>query len=62
MVEYGIINYVLIMGLCFVATVPIFKSPVDAGNVPNRNVIEMMLDAYQRYYDSFFLVLALPYP
>lgn len=64
MVEYSIINYVLIAGLVFLSSAPVFefKSSVPGGEVTNRNVIEMMLDAYQRYYDSFYLVLMMPYP
>ena len=63
MVEYGILNYVLVMALCMLATAPIFKGPAPPGGiVPNRNVIEMMLEAYQHYYDSFYLVLSMPYP
>lgn len=62
MVEYGIINYLLIMALCFASTAPIFKTTTPAGEIENRNVIEMMLEAYQRYYDSYYLVLMMPYP
>ncbi len=62
MVEYGIITWVLVAGLLFLGSAPIFKSTVPGGQVKNRNVIEMMLEAYQRYYDGFFLVLTAPYP
>ena len=31
------------------------------GRVRNP-VIEMMLEAYQHYYDSYYLVLSMPYP
>ena len=63
MVEYGIINYILLMALVCLATAPIFKGPTpQAGIVQKRNVIEMMLEAYQHYYDSYYLVLSMPYP
>lgn len=63
MVEYSIINYILIMGLVMVTTVPVFKTdkPAD-GLVVKTNLIEMMLQAYQSYYDSYYLVLSMPYP
>lgn len=62
MVEYSVINYVLLMGLICLATAPIFKSTVPGGTVTRKNVIEMMLEAYQHYYDSYYLVLSMPYP
>jgi hypothetical protein len=60
MVEYSSINFILIMCLCLTATAPVFKGRL-AGD-PNRNVIEMFLDAYQIYYDSYYFVLNLPFP
>jgi hypothetical protein len=62
MVEYSMITWILLAGLLFLGSVPIFKTPVPGGLVTHRNVIEMMLEAYQRYYDGFFLVLSAPYP
>jgi len=62
MAEYSMLSWVLLVALVFVTTAPIFKTTVAAGIVQNRNVIEMMLEAYQYYYDSFFLVLSMPYP
>ncbi len=62
LVEYSMITWILVAGLLFLSSAPIFKSTVPGGQVRNRNVIEMMLEAYQRYYDGFFLVLTAPYP
>ncbi len=62
MVEYSMITWILLAGLLFLGSVPIFKTTVPDGTIEHRNVIEMMLEAYQRYYDGFFLVLTAPYP
>lgn len=62
MTEYSILTWVLLVALVFVTSAPIFKIPVAPGIVVHRNIIEMMLEAYQYYYDSFFLVLSMPYP
>ncbi len=62
LVEYSMITWILLAGLLFLGSAPIFKTTVPGGQVTNRNVIEMMLEAYQRYYDGFFLVLSAPYP
>ncbi len=57
MLEYSILNWVLIIALLLGTTVKIF--PSGAGT---KNVIELFLDAYQTYYDSFYFVLNLPFP
>ncbi len=62
MVEYSVITWILLAGLLFLGNVRIFKINTPNGQVRNRNVIEMMLEAYQRYYDGFYLVLSAPYP
>lgn len=62
MVEYSMLTWILVAGLLFLGSAPVFKTTVPDGTVVNRNLIEMMLEAYQRYYDSFFLVLSMPYP
>jgi hypothetical protein len=57
MVEYSIINWLLIVGLVVGATVRIrWNEQVQA------NIIDLFLAAYQIYYDSFFFVLNLPFP
>ncbi|MBK7858362.1 MAG: hypothetical protein IPJ65_07010 [Archangiaceae bacterium] len=60
MVEYSWINVFLIMALCLTSTARVFpgKKPTD----PQKNVIELFLDAYQVYYDSYYFVLNLPFP
>ncbi len=60
MVEYSVINFVLIMMLCLVSTARVF--PGASTGTLRRNVIELFLDAYQVYYDSYYFVLNLPFP
>jgi hypothetical protein len=61
MVEYSMINWVLIVALVLGATVRILPGgPADPSKP--RNVIELFLQAYQSYYDSFYFVLNCPFP
>lgn len=60
MVEYSVINFFLVCALCLTATAPVFKGRL-AGD-PYKNVVEMFLEAYQVYYDSYYFVLNLPFP
>ncbi|HEX8823654.1 MAG TPA: hypothetical protein VF794_27275 [Archangium sp.] len=53
MVEYSVINWVLVLALVVTMTSNVFG---------NQNVIDLFLQAYQVYYDSFYLVLNLPFP
>lgn len=62
MVEYSMITWLLLAAVLFLGSVPVFKINTPTGLVQNRNLIEMMLEAYQRYYDSYFLVLSMPFP
>lgn len=64
MVEYSMINWLLIVGLVLGCSVRIIPGPKDPGTgiVEQRNLIEMFLDAYQHYYDSFYYVLNMPFP
>lgn len=57
MVEYSVINFILLMLLCLSATAPVFP-----GHHNRKNLIELFLDAYQVYYDSYYFVLNLPFP
>ena len=57
MLEYSIINWLLIEGLVLATTVRMVPTPTG-----NKNVIETFLEAYQIYYDSFYFVLNLPFP
>jgi len=58
MVEYSMINWLLIVGLLAIGSVKMIPGP---GGNP-KNLIELFLDAYQTYYDSFYFVLNLPFP
>ena len=63
MVEYSMINWLLIVGLVLASTVKMVPGPPNQwGVIQKRNVIEMFLDAYQTYYDSFYFVLNMPFP
>lgn len=57
MVEYSMINWVLIVALVVGATVKVRWSEDK-----QTNVIDLFLEAYQIYYDSFYFVLNLPFP
>jgi len=54
MVEYSMINWILIMMLVLGMSVPMFPG--------KRNMLEILLEAYQIYYDSFYFVLNMPFP
>jgi hypothetical protein len=60
MVEYSMINWVLIVALVLGFTAKIAPNPADPKN--RLNLIELFLDAYQTYYDSYYFVLNLPFP
>ena len=59
MVEYSIINWLLVVGLVLGLTVKMFPDPASGDK---RNVVELVLRAYQSYYDSLYYVLNLPFP
>jgi len=54
MVEYSLITWLLFAGLAVGMSVPMFPG--------KKNLIEIFLDAYQIYYDSFYYVLNMPFP
>lgn len=63
MIEYSMINWLLIVGLVLASSVKMIPSGKDQyGYIQKRNLIEMFLDAYQHYYDSFYYVLNMPFP
>ena len=65
MVEYSMINWLLIVGLVLFSEVHIIPGPRGAAaGTPNqnKNLIELFLEAYQTYYDSYYFVLNLPFP
>ncbi len=58
MLEYSIINWVLVVALVIGVTV---KLDLD-GSGERLNMIERFLAAYQTYYDSYYFVLNMPFP
>lgn len=63
MVEYSMINWVLVVGLVLASQVRMIPGPKQPGQVvPAMNLIELFLYAYQIYYDSYYFVLNLPFP
>ncbi|MDY7229436.1 hypothetical protein [Hyalangium rubrum] len=57
MVEYSMINWVLVVALVIGASVKIRWT-----DDRQSNVIDLFLEAYQVYYDSYYFVLNLPFP
>jgi uncharacterized protein (UPF0333 family) len=57
MVEYSMLNWVLLVALVIGATVKIKWSEDQ-----QMNVIDLFLRSYQIYYDSYYFVLNLPFP
>jgi hypothetical protein len=62
MLEYSMLNWVLVVGLVLGCSVRMIPGPAEAGQGGYLNIIEMFLFAYQIYYDSFYFVLNLPFP
>lgn len=58
MLEYSLINWMLILALVVGATTVHIKTP--DGN--DGNILSLFLKAFQTYYDSFYFVLNLPFP
>ncbi|NVJ23944.1 MULTISPECIES: hypothetical protein [Myxococcus] len=57
MVEYSILNWVLVVALVIGASVKVrWTDDVQS------NVIDLFMRSYQIYYDSFYFVLNLPFP
>jgi hypothetical protein len=54
MVEYSAINWFIALALCLSLTSQVFPG--------RKNLIELFMDAYQVYYDSYYFVLNLPFP
>ena len=57
MVEYSMINWIMVVALIISASVK-----MDWGGAQEQNVIDLFLTAYQTYYDSYYFVLNLPFP
>jgi hypothetical protein len=58
MVEYSVINWLLIVGLLLATNVKIVPT---GGNI-RENVIDVFLRALQAYQDSVYYMLNLPFP
>jgi hypothetical protein len=61
MIEYSLLNALLIMALMVTSSLRVIPSPMPGGST-RWNVIEVMLWAYHSYYDGIYLVLNSPYP
>lgn len=62
MLEYSMLNWVLVVALVLGATVRMIPGPPGYNDGRPMNVIEMFLWAFQTYYDSYYFVLNLPFP
>jgi hypothetical protein len=58
LIEYSMINWILLAGLLLFATVPI--APTD-GDI-RRNIVDLFLRSLQVYQDSIYYVINLPFP
>jgi hypothetical protein len=56
-VEYALVTWLLIVGLVLGCTVRILPGPKR-----QENLIQLLLGAYQVYYDSFYWLLNAPFP
>ena len=59
MIEYSLINALLVLALMVGISLRVVPSPLPGGKM---NVLEVMLWAYHTYYDGIYLVLNSPYP
>ncbi|KFE66414.1 hypothetical protein [Hyalangium minutum] len=57
MVEYSMINWVLVVALIISSSVK-----MDWGGAQKQNIFDLFFEAYQIYYDSYYFVLNLPFP
>ena len=57
MLEYSLLNWMLIVGLILGCTVRIIPGPRR-----QQNLIELFLEAYQIRYQSFYFLLNSPLP
>jgi hypothetical protein len=53
MVEYSWITWMLLLALCLTLSSRVFRD--------KKNLIELFLEAYQVYYDSYYFVLNMPF-
>ena len=57
MVEYSMINWILVVALIISSSVR-----MDWGGAQKQNIFDLFLEVYQLYYDSYYFVLNLPFP
>ncbi|MFP2931780.1 hypothetical protein ACLESO_42715 [Pyxidicoccus sp. 3LG] len=57
LVEYSMLNWILVVALVVGASVKVRWT-----DDRQSNVIDLFLEAYQIYYDSYYFVLNLPFP
>jgi hypothetical protein len=57
MVEYSMINWILVVALIISSSVK-----MDWGGTQKQNIFDLFLEAYQVYYDSYYFVLNMPFP
>lgn len=63
MLEYSVLNFVLIVGLCMATQVKMLPGAAGThGQTGKVNIMEAFLASYQTYYDSFYFVLNMPFP
>jgi hypothetical protein len=63
MLEYSMLNWVLVVGLVLSATVRIIPGPRVSTSTtrPPMSLIDMFLYAYQVHYDTYLDSLSLPF-
>jgi hypothetical protein len=64
MLEYSMINWLVIVALVLSSTVRIIPGPrvSTSSTRPPMSLIEMFLYAYQVHYDTYLYSLSLPFP
>jgi hypothetical protein len=64
MLEYSMINWLLIVALVLSATVRVIPGPrtSTSSSRPPMSLIELFLYAYQVHYDTYLYSLSLPFP
>jgi hypothetical protein len=60
LVEYAIVTWVLVVALLLGLTLRIIPTPGGQGRA--ESVVQLLFDALQQYYSSFYFVLNLPFP
>ncbi len=61
MVEYSVLNWVLVVGLVLGLTVRMIPGPRVGNARPPMSVVELFFYAYQLHYDTYTYALWLPF-